>query len=64
MITIISLVILIAVLVVVWRQIANQLDSIHLLVNSNLTKVSADLEIALDRIHTLERVLTNKNTDE
>jgi hypothetical protein len=52
--------ILIAVVIVVYKLTSRQLNSIHLLVNSNLTKVSADLEIALDRIHTLEDILTNK----
>jgi len=59
----IAIIILIAVLIVVWRQIAEQLNSIHVLVNSNLAKVSADLEIALDRIRILEKILTNKNTE-
>lgn len=33
---------------------------IHTLVNSNLSKVKADLEIALDRIHKLETLLTRE----
>lgn len=45
------------------RQISHQkeqLDDIHELVNSNLSKVKADLEIALDRISTLEALLSNR----
>ena len=44
---------------VMYRQFVKRLDIIHHLVNSNLTKVQADLEIALDRIQTLETLLTS-----
>lgn len=39
---------------------SQQLGEIHELVNSNLTAVKADLAIALDRIATLEELLTRK----
>lgn len=35
-------------------------EEIHILVNSNLSKVKSDLEIALDRIIKLEYLLTKK----
>lgn len=54
------IVILIGALVVVYVLINRQLGTIHTLVNSNLTRVRADLEIALARIETLEKLLTKK----
>lgn len=46
--------------ILVYRQLAGQLGEIHTLVNSNLTKVQADLTIALQRIETLEKALTSE----
>jgi hypothetical protein len=53
----------IAVMVASWvmyRLITRQLMTIHDLVNSNLHRVQSDLKIALDRIETLEMILTKE----
>jgi hypothetical protein len=41
-----------------YRKMTAQLMVIHDLVNSNLTKVQADLKVALDRIEQLETYIT------
>lgn len=45
-----------------WIGLANmkKSDGIHVLVNSNLTKVKQDLEIALKKVESLENVLTKR----
>lgn len=47
-------------LTITFHQLTQRLDVIHDLVNSNLTKVQADLKIALTRIETLEGHLSRK----
>ena len=42
--------------------ISRQLRQIHVLVNSNLTQVKADLAIALNRIGILETLLSQRSS--
>jgi hypothetical protein len=60
---VIAAIVIISGAAVMYRQGTKRLDIIHHLVNSNLTKVQADLEIALDRIQTLETILTRERSD-
>lgn len=53
-------IVLLSALGIVYRQLMSQLGEIHVLVNSNLTKVQADLTIALQRIEILESALTRE----
>lgn len=65
-VTIPALITSVATLVVAWRAstkadtIQKTADQIHLLTNSNLTKVTADLALALNRIGVLEAALTKR----
>ena len=45
---------------VAWRQLAIKSEQIHVLVNSNLTQVKADLEHALTEIAALKKTLKSK----
>jgi len=44
---------------ILYLLIRKQLSQIHILVNSNLTKVKKDLETALIRIEVLEKLLSD-----
>jgi hypothetical protein len=46
------------------RQTTARLGEIHTLVNSNLTKVQADLKIALERIELLEQHLAKAKPED
>lgn len=59
----IATIILVSALAVGYHLVSKQLEVIHDLVNSNLTKVKADLEVALSRIETLETLLTQEKSN-
>ena len=60
-----TIVIIVALFAGLWVLVHRPLGVIHDLVNSNLTRVSADLEIANKRIETLEAALVeNKEQQE
>ena len=42
---------------IAWARLTTKADEIHVLVNSNLTKVKLDLAVALDEIAYLKEVL-------
>lgn len=43
-----------------WRKLTTKTDEIHVLVNSNLTKVKSDLQHALAEIATLKKALKKR----
>ena len=45
---------------IAWSRLTTKADEIHVLVNSNLTKVNVDLAVALDEIAYLKEVLGRK----
>jgi hypothetical protein len=60
---VIAAIILLCGAAIMYRQFTKRLIVIHDLVNSNLTKVKADLEVALDRIQVLETILTRERSE-